>query len=107
MSLYVYKHFVYVYTSGNYSMDTVLTIRKVYFYFRSGKYQTVIEGYDNEPSKGDEDPFGLPLFGELYSNTSDDRQIFVNQNIITNDNKIEISSGDNRYLMTETFYYKS
>ena len=74
---------------------------KYFAFYRSGEYQTIIEGYDSQPSDDGENNTGVPLFGELYSNNSDYHQVFVNQNIVQTGREDEPLAEDERYQLID------
>ena len=72
---------------------------KHFYYCRSNQHQTIIEGYDSQTPIVTEERIsdGLPLFGELHSNFSDnDHPLSITENIISDEYERQPSSDDSR-----------
>ena len=69
---------------------------EIYVFYRSDQYQTIIEGYNNQPLGGVDDNDGEHLFGSLVSNSPD-------YNNIEPGNEYEIPSEDQRYRILSKF----
>ena len=70
-----------------------------FYCFSSNQHQTIIEGYDSQTPIVTEERIsdGLPLFGELHSNFSDnDHPLSITENIISDDYERKSSSDDSR-----------